>query len=267
MGYLHLQGKAASDYLRARKARKAAKVPQVNNIQFGFYEGTDGQIVKAVTGAWLGSIELFKQPDGTYAGEGEFRGKKYPIVAEIAAQGNIPIYQAFRYNEQVLDPMQPVVNFMPFLEDYRAERLTADERAFLSACTLADTHDADGSVIKGLHSIQKDFFNANLGNWVANWTPLIDAVNSIMQSDNGMNEDFPKRRYIIVPHYEPEDGHKVVGADVRLHVNGAQFVAGEGGVSRCNGDLYKYFTWEAAMGIFPDGDVYYPPKSPNESDE
>jgi len=260
--YLHLRGKAASDYLRAKKAQK---VPQTRPIQVGFYE-ENGAIAKVVTGAWLTGVELFKQPDGTYAGEGLFHGKTYPILAEIKAVGTVPLYRRFLYNTEELDPVQPVENFLPFLEDYRLEALTSAQRSFLSACTLADTHDVEGHLIKGLHSIQKEFFEANLGNWAATWNPWIDAVNSIMQGDNGANDDFPKRKYVVVPHYQDEDGHKVVGADVRLSVNGAQFVAGEGGVSYCNGSVYKYFTWDAAVGVFPDGEVYYPPQVPGTDD-
>lgn len=249
-----------------KKHKVAVKTPQTNPIQVGFYE-ENGEVVKVMTGAWLTSVELFKKEDGAYVGEGEFMGKKYPIVAEIRAVGTIPDYMWHQYDTQELDPIQPVVSFLPWLEDYRRVKLTTYEVAFLSACTLADTQDAKGNLVKGIHSIQKDFFNDNLGNWTAKWTPFIDAVNSIMQSDNGMTDGFPKRRYISVPHYEKQDGHKVVGADVRLSVNGAQFLAGEGGVSRCNGAIYKYFTWDAAMGIFPDGLIYYPDKVPGQDDE
>lgn len=254
-------------YVPTRRRRKVVeKVPQTKPIQFGFYQEDHG-IGKVVTGGWLESIELAKQSDGLYHGEGLFYGKTYPIIAEINNVGTIPLYRAFLYNTEELDPIQPVVDFTAFLEDYRLEKLTPEERTKLSAMTLADTHDADGKLVKGLHSIQKDFFEAHLGNWVAYWNPWIDAVNSIMQKDNGMTDDFPKRRYIVVPKYRDEDGHKVVGADVALYVNGAKFVAGEGGVSRCNGATYKYFTWDAAVGVFPDGELHYPPKSPNESDE
>lgn len=265
-GYMHLQGKAASDYLREKKRKKSAKVSQTKTIQLGFYQEGEN-IGRVMTGVEIGTHELAKQADGAYIGEGEFYGKKYPIVAEILAVGTIPKYRWHQYDTEELDPVQPVVNFLPWLEDYRQERLTPEEQAKLSAMTLADTHDAEGKVVKGLHSIQKDFFEANLGNWTANWTPWIDAVNSIMQDDNGMTDGFPKRKYIVVPHYQDEDGRKVIGADVTLYVNGAKFVAGEGGVSYCNGAVYKYFTWEMAVGVLPDGELHYPPKSPNEADE
>lgn len=264
--YLHLQGKAASDYLKAKKRRAAQKVPQTKPIQLGFYQLDDG-VGKVVTGAWLGGIELYKQDDGTYRSEGVFYGKAYPIIADIKNAGTIPLYRRFICNTEEPDPVQPVVNFLPWLEDYRLEKLTPEERAKLSAMTLEDTHDAEGKVVRGLHGIQIDYFHSHVANFYEGWTPWIDAVNSIMQNGNGINEEFPKQRFIVVPHYQDENGHKVVGADITLYVNGAKFVAGEGGVSYCNGATYKYFTWDAAMGIFPDGELHYPPQSPYEADD
>lgn len=209
--------------------KKVAATLVTKNIIINVY-AKETVVDEITTGGFLGVIPM---TDGR--GVGTFRGKVYPVEVEVNSLGTVPPQKEYRGNKTV--EADKIVNALNNMDFDRIEKLTEDEKDRLSAIGTIELH---GVVVEALEAVPRI------------WTPFIDAC---QQADREL--ELPQ--YKEEPVYVEIQGRKAVGCDVRVDVNGARFLFGEGGFVQCSDgrDLYQFWT-EAAVGIFPDGDLAYP---------
>ena len=208
---------------------KKAKAPITKNIIINVY-AKDGEVASITTGGFLGTIPMV---DGK--GVGTFRGKTYPVEVAVNGLGTVPPQKEYRGNKFV--EQDKIVNALDYVDYDRVAKLTDEEKATLSAISTKSIHAV---VVNALEASPRV------------WTPFIDAC-----QDADQELELPQM--VEVPDYEEIEGRKAIGCNVVVDVNGARFLFGEGGFVRCADGRNLYQFWAAAaIGIFPDGDIYYP---------
>lgn len=215
-----------------RNGKKVAE-PITKNIIINVYSD-EGVLDKVTTGGFLGAIPM--TVEGKVArGTGTFRGKEYPVEVAVTSLGTVPTQKEFQGNTFV--EQDRVVNALDYVDLDRAGKLTDDEKATLSAIST-----------KAIHSIVVNALEAN----PRVWTPFIDACQQV-------DQDMALPKMVEVPSYIEVEGRKAIGCNVVVDINGARFLFGEAERKHCadGRTLYQFWT-AAAIGIFPDGDVYYP---------
>lgn len=207
---------------------KKVKAPITKNIIINVYQA-DGEVIDITTGGFLGTIPMV---DGK--GVGSFRGKTYPVEVKVTSLGTVPTQKEFQGNKFV--EQDKTVNALDCLDYDRREKLTDEERATLSSIST-----------KAIHSIVVNALEAS----PRVWTPFIDACQNA-------DQELELPQMVEVPDYVEVEGRKAIGCNVVADINGARFLFGEGERKHCkDSDLYQ-FVAAAAIGIFPDGDLYYP---------
>ena len=215
-----------------RNGKKVAE-PITKNIIINVYD-TEGVLTNVTTGGFLGVIPM--TVEGKVArGTGSFRGKTYPVEVAVGSLGTVPPQKEFQGNTFV--EQDKMVNALDYIDFDRIEKLSDEEKAILSAIGTKELHSV---VINALEASPRV------------WTPFIDAC---MDADQKL--ELPLM--VEVPNYVEIAGHKAIGCNVIVDINGARFLFGEGEYKECadGRDLYQFWA-PAAVGIFPDGDIYYP---------
>lgn len=198
----------------------------------------NGQLSRVTTGAFLGTIPMVETMKNVYEGTGKFRGKTYPVQVSALALGSVPPMMEYQGNEEV--EADRIIDATQYISDYRLEKLNEGQ--------IATLH---GISTKALHKELVDWHEAQ-GVKATPWNEWLDALGEVDQA-----LELPE--YTTKPIYVEIAGRKVVGADIRATVNGATFAFGEGEFKNCSNDeSLLQFNVKAAVGIFPDGDIYYP---------
>lgn len=225
------------------KYRNGKKVvePVTKPIILNVYE-QEGVLETVTTGGFLGVIPM--TTEGKVAtGEGVFRGKVYPVAVTVGSLGDVPPQKEYQGNTYV--EQDKIINALDYVDLDRAEKLTEEEKATLSSISTKAIH---ATVVKALEA------NPRV------WTPFIDACQQV-------DQDLDLPQMVEVPNYIEIEGHKAIGCNVVVDINGARFLFGEGEFKRCSNGLNLYqFTAQAAVGIFPDGELYYPTKAVRDDD-
>lgn len=222
---------------RFTNKKKVASKKITKPIIVNVYE-KDGVINEVTTGGFLGVIpmNLIFGPNPFATGVGIFKGKNYPIEVYVNSLGNVPTQKEYIGNAFVEDDV--VMDVTPYISDYRLEALDEAQRVTLTHISTKMLHKEILSYIMGNHN--------GVG-----WTPWLSAI---QEADQVLG--LPKSTW--TPQYQDVEGRKAIGCDIVVDVNGARFLFGEGGFVRCAGrNLYQFWT-DAAIGVFPDGDKYYP---------
>lgn len=212
---------------------KKVAEPITKNIIINVYN-SEGVLEAVTTGGFLGTIPM--TVEGKVArGTGSFRGKTYPIEVSVNFLGTVPNQKEFVGNKYV--EKDTIINALDYVDLDRAEKLTDAEKATLSAISTKVIH---ATVVNALEA------NPRV------WTPFIDACQQV-------DQELELPQMAQVPDYVEVEGHKAIGCNVVADINGARFLFGEGERKHCadGRDLYQ-FVAAAAVGIFPDGEVYYP---------
>jgi len=217
----------------SKRTKKVMKSILINVYEY------EGVVDEVTTGGFLGVIPMEQQdvPGPVYAGQGTFRGKQYPVSVAINSLGTVPARIEYRGDSEVITDEQ--VNALAVIDRDRLDKLTPEERATLLSIGMVKLHTYVTEAINATPRV---------------WTPFVDAC-----QDADQKLGLPQ--YHTEPIYKPVEGKKAIGCDVRVNINGAQFVFGEGGFEHCTDGrkLYQFWT-DAAIGVFPDGEVYYPGK-------
>jgi len=212
---------------------KKVKAPITKNIIINVYSD-EGVLQKVTTGGFLGVIPM--TVEGKVArGTGSFRGKTYPVEVAVGSLGTVPPQKEYQGNTFV--EQDKTVNALDYIDYDRVEKLSDEEKATLSAIGTKAIH---ATVVNALEAAPRV------------WTPFIDAC-----QDADQELELPKM--VEVPNYVEIEGRKAIGCSVIVDVNGARFLFGEGERKHCSDGCSLYQFWApAAVGIFPDGDIYYP---------
>jgi hypothetical protein len=220
------------------RIRKTAAITKT--IEIYVYE-KDGRVDEIMTGGFLGDIAI----NGAGLGFGNFRGKKYPISVEVNSLGTVPPQKEYRGNHDVESSV--VLDATPFISEDKLEKLDSDSVKILRAISTKDIHREIVDYLTDPNLYEET------GKVVGRkpWTAWLDAL---QEADQTLQ--LPK--YVSEPIYVDIEGKKAIGTDVRVNVNGARFLFGEGGCVPCSGRKLYHFWCEAAIGVFPDGDIYYP---------
>lgn len=234
---------------------KKVAEPITKNIIINVYN-YEGVLDKVTTGGFLGSVDM--TVDGKVAqGTGSFQGKTYPVEVTVNFLGTVPPQKEYQGNTFVERDM--IVNALDYVDLDRAEKLTDEEKATLSAISTKDIH---GDVVAYLTNpyITKKDANGKEIKVRAPWTPWLDACQQV-------DQELELPQMVEVPDYVEVEGHKAIGCNVVADINGARFLFGEGERKHCadGRDLYQ-FVAAAAVGIFPDGELYYPTKAVRDDD-
>ena len=193
-----------------------------------------GVLETVTTGGFLGTIVMLIQ--GKIAqGLGLFRGKHYPVTVTVGTLGTVPPMREYQGDQEAED--NRMVNALQFIDQDRKDKLTNEERSTLACIWTKDLHKKVTDALEAEPRV---------------WTAMLDAC---QQADQALG--LPQHH--MEPVYNDMPGRKAIGCDVRVDVNGAQFLFGEAAYTTCKDgrDLYQ-FTTDAAIGVFPDGDMYYP---------
>lgn len=212
---------------------KKVAEPITKNIIINVYSD-EGVLQKVTTGGFLGVIPM--TVEGKVArGTGSFRGKTYPVEVAVGSLGTVPPQKEYQGNTFV--EQDKIVNALDYIDYDRIEKLTAEEKATLSAIST-----------KAIHATVVNALEAN----PRVWTPFIDACQQV-------DQELELPQMVEVPNYVEVEGHKAIGSSVIVDINGARFLFGEAEVRHCaDGSMLYQFVAPAAVGVFPDGDLYYP---------
>lgn len=221
-----------------KSRKKVVLKPQTKPIIINVYE-KDGKIDEVTTGGFLGVIPMKLEfgPNAFATGVGRFRAKEYPIEVYINSLGTVPPQKEYIGNAFVEDDV--VMDVTPYIDDYKLEALDDGQRALLHHIST-----------KTIHATLISYMQADLKG--VGWTPWLTAI---QDADRAL--ELPKSTW--TPQYQEIEGRKAIGCDIVVDVNGARFLFGEGGFVHCSGrNLYQFWT-DAAVGVFPDGDIIYYP--------
>lgn len=212
---------------------KKVKEPITKNIIINVYS-YEGVLDGVTTGGFLGAIPM--TVEGKVAqGTGSFMGKTYPVEVAVGSLGTVPTQKEYIGNKYV--EQDKTVNALDYVDFDRVAKLTDEEKATLSAISTKAIH---ATVINALEASPRV------------WTPFIDAC-----QDADQELELPQM--VEVPDYVEVEGRKAVGCNVIVDINGARFLFGEGERKHCADGRELYQFWApAAVGIFPDGEAYYP---------
>lgn len=216
-------------YRNGKKVAEPVTKPIIINVY-----NVEGVLDSVTTGGFLGSIGM--TVEGKVAqGTGSFRGKTYPVQVAVNFLGTVPNQKEFVGNKYV--EKDKIVNALDYVDLDRVDKLTDEEKATLSSIGT-----------KAIHATVVNALEAN----PRVWTPFIDACQQV-------DQELGLPQMAQVPDYMEVEGHKAIGCNVVADINGARFLFGEGERKHCadGRDLYQ-FVAAAAVGIFPDGDFYYP---------
>lgn len=216
-------------YVNGKRVKGKITKPIIINVY-----SDEGVLQEVTTGGFLGTIAM-KVLGKIATGLGLFRGKQYPVTVKVNTLGTVPPQLEYRGNHE--EELDKQVNALAVIDQDRADKLTPDEQAQLASISTVALHQA---VVTALETTPRV------------WTPFVDAC-----QDADQKLGLPL--YHTVPIYAEVEGTKAVGCDVRVEVNGARFNFGEGGYKHCtDGRVLHQFHADAAIGVFPDGELYYP---------
>ena len=197
----------------------------------------EGVLDEVTTGAFLGTIPMSEVAGKVATGTGVFRGKQYPVTVEVNSLGTVPPQKEYRGNQDV--EVDEQVNALAVIDQDRVDKLDDEAKAKLVSIGTVELHKYVTDALTATPRV---------------WSPFIDAC-----QDADQKLGLPK--YHSVPIYGEVEGNKAIGCDVRVTINGAMFTFGEGSAKHCTDGRTLYQFWaDAAVGVFPDGDLYYPPK-------